>query len=164
MKNFPILYAKEGYSLVSIGTIVSLFTVAGAIGGLLAGHLSDRFGYKRVFILCHAVTPPILYLLLILPGNWVFCTGFLAGGVATATLPLSVAWAQEMAPKGKSMVSSLMMGFAFGVGGMMSPLTGKLAEVLSIRAVLGYLAIYCPFHSLCVKRSTFKKNSGSENI
>ncbi|MBN1103359.1 MAG: MFS transporter [Deltaproteobacteria bacterium] len=137
----PVLYAKEGYSLIAIGTIVSLFTVAGAIGGLLAGHLSDRFGYKRVFMLCHSAATPILYLLLLLPGDWIFCTAFMAGGLAMATLPLSVAWAQEMAHKGKSMVSSLMMGFAFGVGGMMSPLTGKLAEIFSIRSVLGCLAI-----------------------
>ena len=137
----PVLYAKEGYSLILIGAIVSIFTVAGAIGGLLAGHLSDRFGYKVIFMLCHAITTPILYLLLILPGDWIFFTAFLAGGFALATLPLSVAWAQELAPKGRSMVSSLMMGFAFGVGGMMSPLTGKLAEIFSIRSVLGYLAI-----------------------
>ena len=129
--------AKSIITLLS----VSIFTVAGAIGGLLAGHLSDRFGYKRVFMLCHAVATPILYLLLILPGDWIFCTAFLAGGFALATLPLSVAWAQELAPKGRSMVSSLMMGFAFGVGGMMSPLTGKLAEIFSIRSILGYLAI-----------------------
>jgi MFS transporter, FSR family, fosmidomycin resistance protein len=45
----PILYAREGYPLVSIGLIVSLFTVAGAVSGLIAGHLSDRIGYKPIF-------------------------------------------------------------------------------------------------------------------
>ncbi len=58
-----------------------------------------------------------------------------------ATLPLGVAMAQELAPKGRSMVSSLMMGLAFGLGGMMAPLTGKLADIFSIRAVLAFLAI-----------------------
>ena len=33
----PVLYAKEGYSLVSIGAIISIFTVAGALNGVLAG-------------------------------------------------------------------------------------------------------------------------------
>ena len=52
MTFIPVLYAKEGYSLVSIGGMVSLFTVGGAISGLIAGHLSDRIGYKPIFFCC----------------------------------------------------------------------------------------------------------------
>ena len=58
-----------------------------------------------------------------------------------ATMPLGVALAQKLAPRGKAMVSSLMMGFAFGLGGLMAPLTGKLADIFSIRGVLFFLAI-----------------------
>ncbi|MFB0520534.1 MAG: MFS transporter [Desulfatiglandales bacterium] len=137
----PVLYSNEGYSLVSIGTMVSLFTVGGAISGLLAGHLSDRIGYKPIFYVAHSLTTPSLYLLLYLPGNWVYFSVFLAGFFAMATLPLGVTMAQELAPKGRSMVSSLMMGLAFGLGGMMTTLTGKLADILSIQGVLGFLAI-----------------------
>jgi len=136
----PVLYSKEGHSLVSIGAIVSLFTVAGAIGGLVAGHLSDRIGYKPVFYFSYGTTAPSLYLLLSLRGEWVYLGAFLAGFFLMATLPLAVAMAQELAPRGKSMVSSLMMGLAWGTGGMMTPLTGKLADVLSIRPVLVALA------------------------
>lgn len=137
----PVLYAQEGYSLVAIGAVVSLFTVAGAISGLLAGHLSDRIGYKPIFYCAHALTTPGLYLLLYLTGSWVFLGAFVAGFFTMATLPLGVAMAQELAPKGRSMVSSLMMGFAFGAGGMMAPLTGKLADIFSIQGVLFFLAI-----------------------
>jgi FSR family fosmidomycin resistance protein-like MFS transporter len=137
----PVLYAKEGYSLLSIGTMVSLFTVAGTISGLIAGHLSDRIGYKPIFYLAHSLATPSLYLLLYLPGNWVYFSVSLAGFFAMATLPLGVAMAQELAPKGRSMVSSLMMGLAFGLGGIMTPLTGKLADIFSIRGVLVFLAI-----------------------
>jgi FSR family fosmidomycin resistance protein-like MFS transporter len=137
----PVLYAREGYSLVSIGAMVSLFTVAGAISGLLGGHLSDKVGYKPIFYCAHGLTTPCLYLLLYVPGNWVYFSVFLAGFFGMATLPLGVAMAQELAPKGRSMVSSLMMGLAFGLGGMMTPLTGRLADIFSIRGVLGFLAI-----------------------
>jgi FSR family fosmidomycin resistance protein-like MFS transporter len=137
----PVLYAKEGYSLISIGAIVSLFTLAGAMSGLLAGHLSDRIGYKPIFFVTLSLTTPSLYLLLVLRGNWVYLGTFLSGFFILATLPLGVAMAQELAPRGRSMVSSLMMGLAFGLGGMMAPLTGKLADVFSIRSVLVSLAI-----------------------
>jgi len=141
MTFIPVLYAREGFSLVSIGGMVSLFTVAGAISGLIAGHLSDRIGYKPIFYLSHGLTTPCLYLLLLLHGKWIYFGVFLAGFFALATLPLGVAMAQELAPRGKSMVSSLMMGLAFGTGGMMTPLTGKLGDVFSIRPVLSVLAV-----------------------
>jgi FSR family fosmidomycin resistance protein-like MFS transporter len=137
----PVLYAQEGYSLVAVGAVLSLFTVAGAVSGLAAGHLSDRVGYKPIFYLAHGVATPSLFLLLYLKGNWVFCGAFCAGFFSMATLPLGVAMAQELAPKGKSMVSSLMMGLAFGLGGIMMPLTGKLADIFSIRGILLFLAI-----------------------
>ncbi|HUT73168.1 MAG TPA: MFS transporter [Desulfatiglandales bacterium] len=137
----PVLYAQEGYSLVAIGAVVSLFTVAGTVSGLLAGLLSDRVGYKPIFYLAHGLTTPSLFLLLYLKGNWVFCGAFFAGFFSMATLPLGVAMAQELAPKGRAMVSSLMMGFAFGLGGIMMPLTGKLADIFSIQGVLLFLAI-----------------------
>ena len=137
----PVFYAREGFSLVAIGAVVSLFTVAGAVSGLLAGHLSDRIGYKPVFYCAHSLSMPCLLLLLYVQGEWVYVSAALAGFFTMATLPLGVAMAQELAPRGKSMVSSLMMGLAFGTGGMMAPLTGKLADIFSIRGILLFLAI-----------------------
>jgi FSR family fosmidomycin resistance protein-like MFS transporter len=136
----PVLYAKEGYSLFSIGSWVSIVNVAGAVSGLLSGHLSDRIGYKPVFYVAHSLATPSLYLLLYLPGNWVFLTAFLAGFFSMATLPLGLAVALEFAPKGKAMIASLMMGLAFGTGGMIIPLAGRLADMFSIRAVLFFVA------------------------
>ena len=137
----PIYYSREGFSLLSIGTIVSIFTVAGALSGVAAGHFSDRFGFKPVFFVTHGLATPSLYLLLLLPGDWAYVSAFLAGFFVMASLPLGVTMAQEIAPKGKSMVSSLMMGLAWGTGGMMTPLAGKLADLFSIRPVLAVLAI-----------------------
>jgi len=137
----PIYYSREGFSLLSIGTIVSIFTVAGALSGVAAGHFSDRFGFKPVFFVSHGLATPSLYLLLLLPGDWAYVSAFLAGFFVMASLPLGVTMAQEIAPKGKSMVSSLMMGLAWGTGGMMAPLAGKLADLFSIRPVLAVLAV-----------------------
>jgi FSR family fosmidomycin resistance protein-like MFS transporter len=49
--------------------------------------------------------------------------------------------AQKLAPRGKSMVSSLMMGLAMGLGGMMTPIVGNLADLYSIRTVLSGVAV-----------------------
>ena len=157
----PLLYSQKGFSLLSIGTLVSLFTVAGALSGLLAGHLSDKAGFKPVFVSAHLLTTPSMFLLLYLPGNWIYPGVFLTGFFVLATLPLGVALAQKMAPQGKSMASSLMMGLAYGAGGLLTPVTGKLADMFSIRPVLSILAlipilsialIYCLFKQYSVSR------------
>jgi len=141
MTFLPIYYSRQGFSLLSIGAIVSLFTVAGALSGVAAGHLSDRFGFKPIFYVSHGLSTPSLFLLLLLPGNWAYVSAFLAGFFVMASLPLGVTMAQEIAPKGKSMVSSLMMGLAWGTGGMMTPLAGKLADLFSIAPVLAGIAV-----------------------
>jgi len=68
----PILYAREGHTLVSIGLVISLFTMAGALSGLLAGHLSDRIGYRSIFIITFLLATPSLLMLLFLSGIWVY--------------------------------------------------------------------------------------------
>lgn len=136
----PVLYVQEGFSVVQSGAIYSLFTVAGTVSGLLSGHISDRIGFKPVFIFTFLIMAPALWLLLQLRGNWVYCGAALAGAVVFASLPLGVTMAQTLAPKGRSMVASLMMGFAYGLGGVITPVIGKLADTYTIRPVLTVIA------------------------
>jgi MFS transporter, FSR family, fosmidomycin resistance protein len=136
---YPILYAREGYSLVSIGLVSALFTVAGTFSGLVAGSVADRTRYRPVFVATHLLTAPALLLSLWLRGSWVYPCAFLSGFFSMATLPLGVALGQKLAPRGRSMVSSLMMGLPLGIGGLLSPVIGWLADVYSLPTVLGIL-------------------------
>jgi FSR family fosmidomycin resistance protein-like MFS transporter len=132
----PVLFVEKGFSVLSAGGIFSLFTMAGTISGLIAGHVSDRIGFKPVFIFTHTLMAPVLLMFLSLQGNWAYTGSAIAGGFVLATMPLGVAMAQTLAPKGRSMVASLMMGFAFGLGGALAPVVGKLADLYSINSVL----------------------------
>lgn len=132
----PILYVRKGFSVLDAGIIFSLFVVAGSISGLVAGHIADRIGYKPVFIFIFVLMTPVLIGFLMLKGNWVYPGAFIAGGIMLATMPLGVAMAQTLAPKGRSMMASLMMGLAYGLGGVVSPIVGKLADIYSINVVL----------------------------
>lgn len=143
----PVLYVNKGYSLVSGGMIYSLFALAGTASGIIAGHISDRIGFKPIFLVTHALMSPALLLLLYLPGNWIYSGAILAGFFTLATMPLGVVMAQTLAPRGRSMVASLMMGLAFGLGGIISPVVGKLADLFSIEQVLSWIALI-PLFSL----------------
>lgn len=129
-------FADQGHSLVSLGAIVASFTTAGALSGLLSGHLADRYGFRPVILVSYALTTPCLYLFLIADSTWIYAASFVTGFVVMATMPVIVAMAQTLAPRGKSMASSLMMGLAFGVGGMLTPITGRLADLYGIITVL----------------------------
>jgi FSR family fosmidomycin resistance protein-like MFS transporter len=137
----PVLYAREGYSLVSIGVVISLFELTGALSSLAAGHLSDRIGYKPIYYVVFLLATPCLLSMLFLHGKWAYLTAALSGGLMFATLPLGLVMAQKLAPRGKSMVSSVMMGLSVGLGGMMAPLVGGLADAFSIRTVLSFIAL-----------------------
>ena len=137
----PILLSEKGYPLVSIGIITSIFIISGTISGLIAGYLADRVESKHIFYFAHFLMAPVLLLFLLADGPWVYACAALAGFFVLATIPVSVVMAQRLAPRGRSMVASIMMGFAYGFGGALTPITGKLADIFSIQSVLLCVAI-----------------------
>lgn len=137
----PVLYVQEGFSVVAAGAIYAVFIMSGTASGLLSGHISDRIGFKPVFLFSYLLMAPALWLLMQLNGNWVYLGAVLAGGLVLAPLPLGVTMAQTLAPKGRSMVASLMMGFAYGLGGAITPIVGKLADIYGIRPILTLVAV-----------------------
>ncbi len=147
MTFMPVLWVQKGHTIVSAGILFSIFTISGTAAGILCGHLSDRMGYKRLLWITHGLMTPFLILFLLVPGIWIYPATILAGGLNMASLPLGVVMAQKIAPKGRSMVASLMMGLAFGTGGILSPIVGMLGDIYSIQSVL--LILVCiPIFSL----------------
>jgi len=136
MTFMPVLLVSRGYSLVSGGVMITLFTLSGTVSGLLSGYLADRAGARPIFLTTHLLMTPALLIMLSLPGVWIYAGVVAAGFFVLATMPLGVTLAQELAPGGRSMVSSLMMGLAYGLGGAMAPLVGKLADIYSVADVL----------------------------
>jgi len=136
MTFMPVLWVQRGHTIVSAGVLFSIFAISGTVAGILCGHLSDRMGYKRLLWITHSLMAPFLLVFLLAPGKWIYPATILAGGFTMASLPLGVVMAQKIAPKGRSMVASLMMGLAFGTGGILSPIVGKLGDIFTIQSVL----------------------------
>jgi FSR family fosmidomycin resistance protein-like MFS transporter len=143
----PVLWVQNGHTIVSAGFLFSIFTISGTVAGIIFGHLSDRMGYKRLLWINYGLMTPFLLVFLLVPGNLIYPATILAGGFNMASLPLGVVMAQKIAPKGRSMVASLMMGLAFGTGGILSPIVGKLGDIYTIQSVL-MLLVCVPVISL----------------
>ena len=147
MTFMPVLWVQKGHTVVSAGILFSVFTISGTVAGILCGYISDRIGYKRLLWITHGLMAPFLLVFLLAPGKWVYPATILAGGFTMASLPLGVVMAQKIAPKGRSMVASLMMGLAFGTGGIFSPIVGKLGDIFTLQSVL-MLIVCIPVLSL----------------
>ena len=162
MTFMPVLWVQKGHTLVSAGVLFSIFTISGTVAGVLCGHLSDRMGYKRLLWITHGLMAPFLLVFLLVPGNWIYPATILAGGFNMASLPLGVVMAQKIAPRGRSMVASLMMGLAFGTGGILSPIVGKLGDIFSIQSVLLILVCIPVFSLIPIYFIPEVEHSGSD--
>jgi FSR family fosmidomycin resistance protein-like MFS transporter len=76
MTFMPVLLVSRGYSLVSGGAMITLFTLAGTLSGLMAGYLADRKGSRPIFLVSHLLMTPALLVMLWLPGAWIYAGVF----------------------------------------------------------------------------------------
>ena len=58
-----------------------------------------------------------------------------------STLPVNVTFGQSLAPVSAATVSSLMMGFAWGTGGLSVPFVGLIADRIGIEHTLAGLSL-----------------------
>ena len=73
-----------------------------------------------------------------------------AGGFfLQSTLPVNVTFGQSLAPVSAATVSSLMMGFAWGTGGLSVPFVGMIADRIGIEATLTGLSFVPLLSAAC---------------
>jgi FSR family fosmidomycin resistance protein-like MFS transporter len=70
--------------------------------------------------------------------------GLAAGGfILMFTIPVNVVMAQELVPSQAGTVSALMMGFAWGMAGLVFiPLTGWASDLFSLHQVMMSLLVF----------------------
>lgn len=136
----PIMLTRRGLSVAAAGVVVALYLFASGLGGFFGGPAADRFGPKRVIAWSLVAACPFLFVAPWLHGVW-FAVVLAAGGFfLQSTLPVNVVFGQALAPVSAATVSSLMMGFAWGTGGMTVPFTGWVADRIGIEPTLAVLA------------------------
>jgi FSR family fosmidomycin resistance protein-like MFS transporter len=140
----PLYLNKErGYSLHTSSLALSLYLAGGALGGFLGGHIADKFGGRRVVLASMLGSLPFLLLFFHADG-WLALTGLVMTGVVLLTTnPINIVMAQELAPGQSSTVSALMMGFSWGMAGLICvPLAGAMADRYSLDTVLQLFALF----------------------
>jgi FSR family fosmidomycin resistance protein-like MFS transporter len=136
----PVMLTRRGLSVSEAGAIVAAYLFASGAGGFVGGPAADRFGPRRVIAWSLMLAAPFLLVAPLLSG-WAFVVTLAAGGFfLQSTLPVNVVFGQALAPISAATVSSLMMGFAWGMGGFSVPLVGAIADRYGIEPTLVGLA------------------------
>ncbi|MBI4265537.1 MAG: MFS transporter [Acidobacteria bacterium] len=136
----PVMLTRRGMSVAAAGSAVAVFLFASSVGGFLGGPLADRWGARRVIVWSLVASVPFLAVAPTLSG-WAFVAVVSAGGfLLQSTLPVNVTFGQMIAPISAATVSSLMMGFAWGTGGLSVPFVGLLADRIGIEYTLVAMA------------------------
>jgi FSR family fosmidomycin resistance protein-like MFS transporter len=65
----------------------------------------------------------------------------IGGFLLQSTLPVNVTFGQQIAPVSAATVSSLMMGFAWGVGSLLAPVVGVLGDSLGLNVALAITSV-----------------------
>ena len=74
--------------------------------------------------------------------GWALVAMIAAGGfLLQSTLPVNVTFAQVIAPISAATVSSLMMGFAWGVGSLLAPVVGLIGDRLGLNVALSITSV-----------------------
>ena len=147
--NFMSLLMNErGLSLIVGGRVIFLFLLSTGFGTLLGGYLSDRMSRKKLLIFALLLSSPLLFALVHAEGAALVILLILSGVMLGCPNPVPLAIAQELIPEGASTASSIMMGFSWGIAGLLALFFGMLADLfggdvapaMSIAASLPILA------------------------
>jgi len=137
------LHTQRGYSIRAASWSLSLYLLGGALGGVAGGNLADRFGGKRIILISMIGATPLLALFLFTTGIPSAVGLFLGGLMLLFTIPVNVVMAQRLAPTQMGTVSALMMGFGWGMAGLIFiPLTGWISDHYSMQTAFTFLLAF----------------------
>ncbi|WP_327177942.1 MFS transporter [Streptomyces sp. NBC_01335] len=126
--------------------VLTSFTLAGAVGTLLGGWAADRYGRLAAIRSGYVLAVPAMAALVFAPGVAVGAIGVAVLGFAMF-VPFSsqVTLAQDYLPNRPGTASGVTLGLTMSVGGLGSPLFGRLADAHGLRVtfavVLAFLVV-----------------------
>ena len=136
----PIFLAMQGHSLAAGGITLALFSMAGALGGMVGGSLADAYGRKTVILVSGLLCVPLLHGMFRTDGPMSLLLLVLAAGMLSGANSVIIALAQELVPARAGTASSLVMGLGWGVAGVLLIGFGRLAETIGVSRALDIAA------------------------
>ena len=155
MSNYYTFYLIQRFQLTLAESQIYLFTflAAVALGTFLGGPIGDRIGRKAVIWVSFLGIIPFALALPYVDLTATVILSVIIGLVISSAFSAMVVYAQEAVPGRVGLISGLMFGVMFGIGGIAAAALGMLADIYSIIWVyeicaflplLGLMTIFLP--------------------
>jgi MFS family permease len=147
----PTLLKSQGATMWAASGALTLYQMAGVVGALAGGTVSDRLGRKPVLF---AVTllSPFLMLAFLNTQGWLWVLVLLVTGLLSLSgQPILLALVQDYLPQHRSVANGFFMALSFIGLSVTSLLIGMLADRLGLHqaffwsAILGFGALPAVF-------------------
>ena len=135
------LVDSRAVTLVIGGLGLSALSLFGALGGLVGGHLADRYSGSWVIAISLLVSAATIFAFVRTDGILSLLMLVLAGMSLFASQPVATVLAQELAPGRMAMASGVMMGMVWGIGALFVTPIGMLGDIFGLNASMYALAV-----------------------
>ena len=142
LENFLSVHLDDqDYSDQMRSLVIALFIFAGSMGIMSSGWLMSRVNTYVLLLVSLLGAPPLLYASLHSDGVSFLVFLFLGNVVLSSSITVNIILAQMILRGYESIASSLMMGAAWGVGGLLNLVVGSLADTYGLPIVLDGLVM-----------------------
>jgi MFS transporter, FSR family, fosmidomycin resistance protein len=145
----PLWVHAHGGTVTQGGVLTTVYLTFGALGGFTGGWLADRFGGRRVVRASFLLAIPFYVLFFVLHGTPSLAALFVGYTLMQASLPVNVVLGQELSPRHAGIISSLLMGAAWGLGALILYPIGAFADRLGLDHALLLLSSLIVVGALC---------------
>jgi FSR family fosmidomycin resistance protein-like MFS transporter len=132
----PFLYRARGAPATEGAAAIGAMIFSGALGGMVAGYLSDRYGRRPVLFISFALASPLFLAAIASSGPATMIFLSLGGGALLGSSSLVTVEAQSLLPSHASMAAGIMLGVGMGIGGLLVGPVSALAQAFGIVPVL----------------------------
>jgi FSR family fosmidomycin resistance protein-like MFS transporter len=137
----PTFLNAQGVSLWRAGGALSIWELAGVVGALVSGPLSDRVGRKPVLIVAFTASAGFM-LLFLNTGGWLVIPVLVVLGLALlSTQPVMMAIVQEQFPDHRAIANGIYMFMTFIILMLTTLAVGAVGDTLGLRAAFAGSAV-----------------------
>jgi MFS transporter, FSR family, fosmidomycin resistance protein len=137
----PLYFSARGESGLFVSSLLSLLLIAGAIGTLIAGPLSDRIGHKLFLIFNMGVLCPLIMLFLNTSGPVSIVLLALTGMCISPMFSVTLVIAQGLMRGRLGVTAGLMTGVGIGAGGLGVMGLGWVADTRGVETAMQIISV-----------------------
>ena len=137
----PTLLTGEGANLWAAGSALAVYQLAGSVGALAGGTLSDQLGRRKVLSIT-MMGSSLLLLLFLAANNWAVLPILILIGFLNLTMqPIMLALVQDYYPNQRSTANGIYMALSFIAFSTTSIAVGALGDWLGLRTAFFWIGV-----------------------